>query len=103
MKLAIAMAAVAVMTTGCIQSTQVKPVIEPELVATSQAEPTASDVARSCARFERFVMHHWEEETQSWIYTTFSCAPIFQSKQPPKPPNIKQRNYRGPKAIGISF
>lgn len=85
--------ALSALLTGCIQSAPVKPEAEDK-------SATAADVAKSCLAHGRYVMRYRDEDG-SWNYVTFACRAMFQSKQPPKPPEVEQRDYQGPGAIGV--
>lgn len=85
--------ALSAILTGCIQSAPVKP----EVVAPVKADRIVS----SCLTHKRFVIKYYDTKGDL-EYVTFMCQPIFSSKQPPKPPNIEQDNYKGPNALELA-
>jgi hypothetical protein len=86
--------------TGCIQSAPVKLGAVPAPVDPPQS--MASDnIVKSCLEYKRFVIKFRDDATGAVEYVTFLCRPIFSSKQPPKPPEIKQKDYKGPNALEI--
>jgi major membrane immunogen (membrane-anchored lipoprotein) len=88
--------ALSILLTGCIQSTPVKPVVEPE-----DRQTTAMDVTKSCLNYGRYVVRYFDDDLNQWIYVTFACSPMFKSKHPPKPPEVEQKDYLGPEAIRV--
>jgi hypothetical protein len=79
--------------TGCITQ-PTKPDDQP-------TQATASDVTRSCLEHGRYVMRYFDEDKQEWRYLTFACKPMFVSKQPPKPPEVDEQDYKGPRGLSI--
>ena len=86
MKTPIALALAALLT-GCIQSVPVKPA-EPE-------ETGAERIVKSCVQFKRFVVKGGDK------YATFRCELMFISSEPPKPPEVKTEEYKGPEGIEV--
>lgn len=99
MKLIPAIAAIALpaILAGCIQTAPVKPVMP----VVKQVPKPAEEIVKSCAKHGRFVLEYYDEEYNGRAWVTFICQPKFISKQPPKPPEVDQRDYKGPEGISI--
>jgi hypothetical protein len=80
--------------TGCIQSAPVQPVVK-------QVPTPAESIVKSCSEHGRFVLEYYDDEYNGRAWVTFICKPMFISKQPPKPPEVKQEDYRGPEGLSI--
>jgi hypothetical protein len=67
---------------GCIQSAPVKPVTH--AAAPPVVQPVKADrIVNSCLEYKRFVIKYYDT-TGNLEYVTFSCQPIYSSKQPPR-------------------
>lgn len=94
MKAIIPALALSAILTGCIQTAPVKPVVK-------QVPTPAEEILKSCAKHGRFVLEFYDEEYGGRAWVTYICKPMFISKQPPKPPEVKQQDYQGPRGLSI--